>query len=216
MFSERLRQKSASIAERWLTAALAAYPADSAAAFRRQRDPFANPVGHALRTGTRAAVDALLEGRTSEEICSHLDDVLKMRAVQELQPSQAIGFVFSLKEAVRGELRSDGSTLECGDSSPPLASELAELDRCIDRVALAAFDLYTRYRGQICELRINEVKRNVAEIARRMGRCGPWEPRENELNNPSGTDCQSVPDNSDGLPIRPTGNCPEAERGGSR
>ncbi len=180
VLSDRLRKKSEAIAERWLAVTLVAYPADSAAAFRRERDRFANPVGHALRVGTRAAVEALLEGRPSDEICSHLSDIVKMRAVQELRPSQAIGFVFSLKEAVREELGSENlipKTSEVSKTSevcpgPASLPELTDLDRRIDQVALAAFDVYMRYRAQVYELRINEVKRSVATIAQRAQRGG--------------------------------------------
>jgi len=199
--SERLRNQSAAIAERWLTTALAAYPDDSAAAFRRQRDRFANPVGHALRQGTRAAVETLLEGRPSDEVCSHLSEIIKIRAVQELSPSQAIGFVFALKDAVRAELGDD-------TVGPVASSELAELDRRIDEVALAAFDVYMRYRGQVYEVRISEIKR--------IGRWSPQEPCPSALIGDRRTDWQSVPDNEDGLPIRPTGSFPESRRGGGR
>jgi len=96
-----LRQKTAAIAERWLVQTLAAYPAASAALFRQGQDPFANPIGQALRVGTRAALDALLQGQAPADVCSHLDDILKMRATQELIPSQALSFIFSLKEAIR-------------------------------------------------------------------------------------------------------------------
>ncbi len=46
---------------------------------------------------------------------------------------------------------------------------MAELDRRIDLVALGVFDIYMGYRGQVCELRINEVKRSVAMLTERMG-----------------------------------------------
>ena len=98
--SARMREKSAAIAQRWLADALAAYPADSAAAFERQQDRFANPVGHALRVATRTAVEALAQGREPGEICRHLDEVVKIRAIQEFKPSEALCFVFMLKEAV--------------------------------------------------------------------------------------------------------------------
>jgi hypothetical protein len=191
---ECLRNQSEAIAERWLAVALAAYPDDSAAAFRRQRDRFANPVGHALRVGTRAAVETLLEGRPSDEVCSHLSDIIKIRAVQELLPSQAIGFVFALKDAIRTELRDDAV-----EQMP--SAELAELDRRIDEVALAAFDVYMRYRGQVYEVRINEIKR--------IGSCEPEEPRPSALIGDRGMDWQSVPDNADGLPIHPTATFPD-------
>jgi hypothetical protein len=169
VLSGRVRQKIPAIAERWLADALAAYPAGSAAAFRREKDPFANPVGHALRVGTRAAVEALLDGREAEEICAHLEEILKMRAVQEFPPSQAISFVFLLKEALRAELAPEGP-------DAALCSELAELERRIDRMVLGAFDVYVRHRARVYELRINEVKRNVArlmEMGQRRGGLPP-------------------------------------------
>lgn len=190
MLQERLRQKVAAIAQRWLAAALSVYPADAAAAFRRQQDPFANPVGHALRTAAPAALEALLQGRDAEETCAALGDVLKMRAVQELPPSQAIAFIFSLKESVRAELGSEDVGLA--------AAELAELNGRIDRLALAAFDVYVRCRGRVYELRIDEVKRVAGAIARGMGRGVSWPETRSEAS-PS-----------------ETSKCVENERGGSR
>jgi hypothetical protein len=158
--ADRLREKSAAIVERWLGHALAAYPKVSRRAFQREKDPFANPVGHALRTATRAVLEGLVHGQTAGEIASCLDEVIKIRAVQEFAPSRAIAFVFSLKEAVRAELGK-------GDSPAALLAELADLDRRIDQIALGAFDIYTRYRGQIAELRISEVKRSLGGIRER-------------------------------------------------
>jgi len=174
--AERLREKSSAIAQRWLRDTLATYPQDSAAAFGRQTDPFANPVGHALRTGTHAAVAALLAGKSPDEIAALLDDIVKIRAVQQFSPSRAISFVFLLKEAVRAELRADE-----GQAAASFA-ELAELERQIDRIALAAFDIYLRYREQVYELRVNEVKRSVAKLVERMNRHGALaEPGEDAL-----------------------------------
>jgi hypothetical protein len=180
--SARVREKSPAIAQRWLADALAAYPADSAAAFRRQQDRFANPVGHALRAGTRAAVEALLEGREPEEICVHLDEIVKIRAVQEFEPSQAVSFVFLLKDAIRAELGG-------GDPGSGLSTDLADLDQRIDRVALAVFDLYMRYRGQVYELRIREVKRSVAALAERMNRRNPLPACDQELLQLGTSEC---------------------------
>ncbi len=95
---------------------------------------------------------ALSKGRTRAKSVAALDEIIKIRAVQEFTPSQALAFVFLLKEAVRAELGSEE------DRAPALPAELADLDRQIDQVALGAFDAYMRYRGQVCELRINEVK----------------------------------------------------------
>jgi hypothetical protein len=159
----RLRGKIPAIAQRWLEEALATYAANAAAVFRRVKDPFVNPVGQALRTGTCAALEALVAGRPPQEICSFLDGVIKMRAVQELKPSEALSFIFALKETLRAEW-------DQRDSGPILSAEWSELESLIDQVALGAFDIYMKYRYQVYELRINEVKRNVARLAERIQR----------------------------------------------
>jgi hypothetical protein len=51
-----------------------------------------------------------------------------------------------------------------------LSAEWSELESLIDQVALGAFDIYMKYRYQVYELRINEVKRNVARLAERIQR----------------------------------------------
>jgi len=157
----QLRERGSAIAERWLRDSLATYSDDATKAFKRNKDPFTNPVGHALRVGTLAAVEALLDGKDVAEICSCLDDVIKMRAVQEFTASQALSFVFSLKNAIRSELGSSdgGSTASC---------EAAELEEKIDRLALRAFDVYLAYREQVYDLRVNEVKRGVSTLVERL------------------------------------------------
>lgn len=151
-----LHERSSAIAEQWLRDALATYSDDAARAFARNKDPFTNPVGHALRVGTAAAVEALLDQKDVAEICSHLDDIIKMRAVQELTASEALAFVFMLKNAIRSEVGSDD------------AGSAAGLDDKIDRLALRAFDVYLAYREQVYDLRVNEVKRSVSTLVERL------------------------------------------------
>ena len=169
-FGRRLQEKKDAIVRRWFDEALASYSDDSAAAFTRQKDPFANPIGHGLRVATRAIFERLVAGSEAEgfdtaKIDEHLHEAIKVRAVQQFSASEAVGFVFSLKDAVREELgpaATDGRYL----------SELAEFDARVDRVALAAFDVFVECRERLSELRINEVKRTVPWAAQRMQRCG--------------------------------------------
>ena len=48
-----------------------------------------------------------------------------------------------------------------------IQKELAEFDTRVDQLALAAFDIYMQHSARIYELRVNEVKRNVAQILKR-------------------------------------------------
>jgi hypothetical protein len=160
---ELLQKKKTAIVRRWLDAALATYPKDASAAFGRQKDPFANPVGHSLRVGTQQIFDALLEGMDDDQISEYLNGIIKIRAVQQFSASRAVGFIFALKRAVRAELETEGQ-------SPQLASALAKLDEQIDRIALIAFDVFVECRQQVNELRINEVKRQVAWVLEKMSK----------------------------------------------
>ncbi len=161
-----LRDRRDAIARDWLEGVLATYPGDSAAIFGRERDPFANPVGHSLRVGTQGILDVLLDNTDVGEIREHLHEIMRIRAVQQFAPSQAVGFVLRLREIVRaaaGEMAAD----------PRFSSELAELDSQIDQIALEAFDIYVGCREQVYELRVNEVKRQVSWIVDKVNRQDP-------------------------------------------
>jgi len=147
---ERLQEHRDAIVERWCRDALAAYADTAATAFVRERDRFANPVGHSIRTGTCEIFDALVQGADDAVIRGALDSILSIRAVQQLPVDQAIGFLFHLKDLIRAELNEDVDD-----------RALVDLERRIDRAALAAFETYVAYRELVCELRINEVKRSV-------------------------------------------------------
>lgn len=160
-FTELLRQNKDPIVQRWLEGVLATYPGSATAVLGRQKDRFANPLGHSLRVGTRGIFDALLEGMDPEKIRQDLDEMIRIRAVQEFSASQAVGFVFLLKEAVRAELVK-------AVKDPRFSSELAEFEGRIDRIALAAFDVFVQCREQVYELRVSEVKRRVSWVVEKM------------------------------------------------
>lgn len=165
-FGELLQENKDAIVQRWLEGVLATYPGNSLALFRNQKDPFANPVGHSLRVATRGVFEALLEGMDAEKIRPYLHEIIKIRAVQEFSASEAVGFVFQLKEAVRAEL---GKAAR--DSR--FSSGLAKLEGQIDQIMLAAFDVFVQCREQVYELRVNEVKRRVSWVVDKMNQRGP-------------------------------------------
>lgn len=162
-FGELLQTGKDAIVRRWLEEILATYPEDTATAFGREKDPFANPVGHALRVGTRAIFEAVLDGTDTGKTRHHLHEIIRIRAVQQFGASQAVGFIFLLKGVIRAEL---GMAVSDGQFS----AELAQVERRIDRLALSAFDAFVQCREQVYELRVNEVKRNVSWVVDKMNR----------------------------------------------
>lgn len=169
-FGKLLREHKDAIVRRWFEEVLASYPGDACAAFMRQKDRFANPVGHSLRVGTRLIFEALLdgmdaEGMDDEKVRSYLREIIKIRSVQQFSASQAVSFVFQLKGGIRAEL---GKAVV----DPRYSSALAEFERQIDRIALGAFDVFVECREQVCELRVNEAKRRVSWVMEKLNERG--------------------------------------------
>lgn len=158
---EILVEKKAVLCERWLDATLAEYGEITARRWRREGDPFANPVGHALATGLPDLFEAIVgEGDPSPEAVRALEAILRIRSVQDLAPSRAVGFVYLLREGIRAELDHE---LAGGAR----AAELLALEARIERLAFLAFDAYVRFRVQMFRLRQEELKRSVASLLRR-------------------------------------------------
>jgi hypothetical protein len=154
MLYELLRRRRGEIVHAWIEDTLASYSERAAEAWARERDPFANPVGHSLRVGMSAVVEWLLDGTDPESMRRGLDDILRIRAVQEFTPAQAVGFVARLKGILR---RSTGARVDDDDAR----AELLELETRVDEVGLLAFDLYTQHRQRLYEGRVRELKRTI-------------------------------------------------------
>ncbi len=160
---ELLIERQAALCERWLDAILGEYGALTASRWRRERDPFANPIGHALTTGLPQLLEAVRdEGEPSGGAVTALEDIVRIRSVQDLAPSRAIGFVYLLRGAIRQEFAAE---LAGGAH----AAELAEVDARVEQLALLAFDTYVGLREQAYQLRQEELRRSVASILRRWG-----------------------------------------------
>jgi len=159
-----LSAQRTALIDRWFERILATYPPETARFLRKEPDRFANPVGGALRGALPALVDGVLQGEDaagSEPVRAALDRIVRIRAVQELTPSQALGFVFSLKQAILDVLGREAETV---------ARDLLAFERRIDELALVAFEIYVGCREQICEIRINEMKKRTFKLEERMNR----------------------------------------------
>jgi hypothetical protein len=157
-----LTAKSPAILEKWLDTLLSSYPAETVSFFKKQKDPFANPIAHQLTEGLKDIFSVLVQDLGRETAVVALDEVIRVLALQEIHPSQALAFVFHLKHIVREELAQ-----EMGDSL--LALEMLELESRIDGLALLGFDNYMLRREKLCELKVNEVKSRVSGLLRRAG-----------------------------------------------
>jgi len=101
---ELLKQKASHIRKRWLNLIIETYPADSQRFLREQKDRFANPVGTTLSREVETLYHELLHGMDSEKVNSSLEEIVKIRAVQDFSPARAMTFIFLLKKVLREEL----------------------------------------------------------------------------------------------------------------
>lgn len=147
--SEALQEKKNKILAVWVERTLDSYAASDF--FKNSRDQIANPIGANIRAGLASILELLLKGAQTDEYTSALDQVVRIRAVQEFTPSQAVVPFLELKWVIRQVLGDDKKTSS-------LVYDLAEFDCEIDRVALAAFDIYAKCREQLYQVRIQELK----------------------------------------------------------
>src|SRR5574341_908614 len=138
-----LIERRAPLCRRWLEAILRDYGDLTAARWARQRDRFANPVGNAIAAALPVLLEAVAgEGEPAAGALSALEAVVRIRSVQDLAPSRAVGFVQRLRDAIREEL---GLELAGG----ALAADLAAVEARIERLTAFAFDTYVELRAAL-------------------------------------------------------------------
>ena len=86
------------ILKRWIDLVVDGYPEETAKFLRSKSDQFANPVGAGLHEGLADLLDGLINGVDAVDLGPALDRVIRVRAVQEFAPSEAVKFVFDLKD----------------------------------------------------------------------------------------------------------------------
>ncbi len=157
---------------------LETYPPDTSRFLKQEKNQFANPVGNTISLEIEDIYEELLHGRDSEKLSHFLDRIIKIRAIQDFSPAQAVVFVFHLKNAVREEL---GGKIR----NDQLFEELLEFERRIDKLALFAFDTYVKCREKVYEIRVAEVKNRVFSLLKRadlIGEISEQEPDIREKN----------------------------------
>lgn len=157
-----LSQKGPAILSKWLELIIGTYPTDAQRFLKKQKDPFANPVGTRIRNEAENIYKELIRGMDPERLSLSLDGIIRIRAVQDFTPSQAISFVFLLKNLIREEVGKEVREHQILD-------EWMTFESRFDDVALLAFDLFMKCREKIYEIRANETKNQVSRLLLKAG-----------------------------------------------
>ncbi|MBW2738469.1 MAG: RsbRD N-terminal domain-containing protein [Deltaproteobacteria bacterium] len=163
MLNDLLERNKDDIVKQWLGSVIDAYPADTSKFMKRQKDPFANPVGNTLSVNLGPLFDGLLNKMDYESITSYLYPILRVRAVQPiLSTSQSTGFIFLLKKVIRESLKKELSDKD-------ILKELLSFESKIDELTLIAFDVYLKCREKVYEIKANEERNRTFRAFERAG-----------------------------------------------
>lgn len=166
MLERLLQERKAAILNGWMERILSTYPKDSTRFMSRKGDPFGNPIGSTYQNQTEAIVAQLCGDRDQETMDAALLEMVKVRAVQQFTPSEALGFILALREVLRGVFSDE----ELADKD--LAKGIKGLEAEVERLLFKAFDQFASLRERMMEIRVREIRGQTAKLVERMNRMG--------------------------------------------
>ncbi|MBW2654188.1 MAG: RsbRD N-terminal domain-containing protein [Deltaproteobacteria bacterium] len=149
-----LKKNKGAIVKEWFRATIDTYPAQSAKILGKDSNRFDNPVGAATHETIEDVFDLILGDFNQEMLEKALDPVIRIRAVQAFSASEAVSFVFALKEI--GEKILDDSVIK-------------KFDKLVDKIALASFNRLMKCKEDIFLLKATESKRRIHRAFERAG-----------------------------------------------
>jgi antitoxin component of RelBE/YafQ-DinJ toxin-antitoxin module len=159
---KQLAQKKSTIIKMWFEKVINTYPIDTAQFLKNQKDPFANPVGQNSLKSLQDIFDLALGGFDPKTARPLIDPIVRIRAIQDFTPSQAVGFMFDLKTIIR-------ETVPVDTTESQNLKALHALDGRIDQLGLLAFDIYMQCREKILDLKANEMRARTYAAFSRAG-----------------------------------------------
>lgn len=160
---ELLAANREAIVQDWHHLILDTYPPETAKLWKKGGDTFHNPVGQRIQASAACVVDYLIAKGGKEALDPVLDcleELIRVRAVQNFAPSQAAGFLFLLKKAIRERLWNELKALGAWE-------QFVALESRIDGLALASLDLYAKCREKIHEIKYQDLRREQVQLLKR-------------------------------------------------
>ncbi len=150
MLQKFLKQNMESILQKWFDQTINTYEPEMVRFLKREKNQFSNPVRNTIVTSLEKIFDGILNGIGVDEYHG-LEEMIKLRAVQEFSPSEALSFLFDLKKIIRKELINN-------DQKDEIITETCLFDEKFDTLFSLAFDVYSDCRMKIHEIKMAEIK----------------------------------------------------------
>ncbi len=146
---EAFRNHREKIVNRWVDYTLSTYASSSF--FKREQDKFSNPIGVSVREALDQLFVLMSKGADPEEFKEPVSQIVRLRAVQEFTPAQAVAPLNAVKHITREVLAGDKERAQ-------FINDLYDFEFAVDLAVLAAFDLYMESRERLYKVRIAEIK----------------------------------------------------------
>jgi hypothetical protein len=147
--AEAFRNYREKIVNRWIEYTLSTY--NSTEFLSKEKNKFANPIGAAVSESLDRLFVVLSTGGDPEEIKAPVDTLMRVRAVQEFTPAQAVAPLNAVKHITREIFAADKERSR-------FVQELYDFEFAVDLAVLAAFDIYMESRERLYKVRIAEIK----------------------------------------------------------
>ncbi|UCG77702.1 MAG: RsbRD N-terminal domain-containing protein [Nitrospirota bacterium] len=155
--NDLLSEKGSAIKKKWFDAVIETYPPETSKFFGGNKSEFRNPVGDTINKAVEGIFDQLINDKEPLTGSDVLDQIIRVRAIQDFSPSEAVRFIFLLKDIIRGTLidavRKNG-----------LFDELLGLEARIDELACLSFDIFMSCREKLYEIKATELHRWTYKI----------------------------------------------------
>jgi hypothetical protein len=156
------------IVDAWTARVFDEYPGATRAFLRGEVDPFRNPVGAAVRHALPRLYDQVVGDMDHAALVAALDDIIRIRLVQDLPSARAESFVSELKAVAHDAAR---------DAPMAVEPAMSTVDDRIGQVALLAMEVLARCRQRLADVRAREQCRQVAVLQRRRTASPPADSR---------------------------------------
>jgi RsbT co-antagonist protein rsbRD N-terminal domain len=147
--AEAFRNYEDKIVNQWVDYTLSSYK--SSTFFKKGPDKFANPVGGNTREALAKLYKLLTKNGDPQEFTEPLDQIMRIRSIQEFSASEAVAPIHAVKHITREILAKDSERKQ-------FIADLYDFEFAVDLAVLAAFDLYMQCREQLYKVRIKEIK----------------------------------------------------------
>jgi hypothetical protein len=157
-----LKKNKSAILQKWLAAICDTYPAGTAEFINGNNDMFANPAGHTITANAEHILEGLIRGDDTVSLSACLGPIIRIRAVQDFTPVQAVSFINSLSTVIIGQLKAEILRHSLWD-------EWEVLQASIDDLTLRSYGIYAEMKERIQHIRIREIEKSQRFLVKLTG-----------------------------------------------